>query len=248
MKQLIDLLKTHGPQTGKELAEKTSMDVFKLWKICNQSPDINTRTIGERYLRLDKHVEGLARLSPSILREFYNYSIISIEEQHESACLKEKQLRQSIVRISKNKYELAYYIMDKIIEAQQGPEIIRENVCFIIAGDVAYEMSHLEARPEFSTGRLVNGSDLDIVIIHRGLPESTMMKLDASVYDNKYNLLCNPIYKEEVDYVIKDVIKVQNQLLFNTFEAMVASKVLDEGKFLCGSHELFCDVKKMVND
>ena len=35
----------------------------------------------------------------------------------------------------------------------------------MIAGDVVFEMAHLEPRPESSTGKLVKGSDLDIVVV-----------------------------------------------------------------------------------
>ncbi|MDD4803009.1 MAG: hypothetical protein PHF24_08740 [Syntrophomonas sp.] len=248
MNNLVDLLKTHGPQTGKEIIDKTTINIFKLWQTCNQSSNIITKTIGTRYLRLDKHVEGIARLSPSILREFCNYSVISLQEQTETSRLKAEQIHQSIIKISKNKYEIAQHIMEQVIDSQPAPEIIRDKVCFIIAGDVAYEMAHLEARPEFSTGRIVNGSDLDIVIIHKNLSADMVKSLDASVYDKKYNILCNPAYREEIDYIIKDITKVEKQLNFEGFEAMVASKILDEGKYLCGNLALFSDIKKMVMD
>lgn len=81
-------------------------------------------------------------------------------------------LRQEIINISKRKFELAREVITKIVESQATPTIIKAGVCFIIAGDVAYEMSHLEPRLELSTGELVNGSDLDIVVVTRGLPDS----------------------------------------------------------------------------
>ena len=248
MDNIIDLLKTYGPLTGKEIVERTSMDLFIVWKACNQSTNIITKNIGTRYLRLDKYVEGLARLSPSILREFCNYSVISLDEQMEAANLRAEALLQDFIKISKDKYELAQQIMEKVIESQPEPEVIREKVCFIIAGDVTYKMAHLETRPEFSTGRIVNGSDLDIVIIYKDLPEDMVNRLDASIYDKKYSFLCNPVYKEEIDYVIKDITKVEKQLAFEEFEGMIASKVLDEGEFLCGNFELFSEVKKMVEN
>jgi len=246
MDKLINLLKTHGPMTGKELHQKTAMDVFNLWKSCNQNADIVTKNFGTRYLRLDRNVDGFARLSPSIIREFYNYTVISLKSQAEMALSKAEELHRHIIAVSQNKFALALETMEKNIASQPEPEEIKEKVCFIIAGDVAYEMAHLEPRPEFSTGQFVNGSDLDIVIIYKDLPERLISELDASIYRWKYYLLANPSYKEEIDYCLKDISKVEKQLAFEDFESMVASKVLDEGKFLCGSFQLFTEIKNMV--
>ena len=248
MNNLINLLKIHGPLTGKEIHEKTAMNVFNLWKDCNQCTDIATKTIGTRYLRLDKHVEGYARLSPSIIREFYNYTVISLVNQAEAAHSKAARLHQTIITISTNKFELARGIMEKTIESQHDPQMIQEKVCFMISGDVAYEMAHLEPRPEFSTGKIVNGSDLDIVIVYKDLPESIIKGLDSSIYERKYYLLNNPSFKEEIDYVIKGISKVDKQLAFQDFQSMIASKVLDEGKFLCGNFALFSEIKNKVAD
>jgi len=248
MNNIINLLETYGPLTGKEIHEKTVMDILDLWKYCNECADITMRIIGTRYLRLDKHVEGFARLSPSIIREFYNYTVINLLYQTEAADSKAEGIRKEIINISKNKFQLARNIMEKIIESQPAAHMINEKVCFMISGDVAYEMAHLEPRPEFSTGRIVNGSDLDIVIVYKDLPENIVKDLDSSIYGQKYYLLSNPSYREEIDYVIKDISRVDKQLEFKDFESMVASKVLEEGKFLCGSYALFSEIKKMVAD
>ncbi|WP_242830601.1 MULTISPECIES: hypothetical protein [Desulfitobacterium] len=246
MEKLIHLLEVHGPLTGKEIHEKTVMNLFDLWEECNQCADIVTKTIGTKYLRLDKHVEGFARLSPSIIREFYNYTVLSLKEQSEEARIKAEELHQSIIKISKDKLALAKDIMEKIIAAQPDPQGIQEKTCFIIAGDVAYDMAHLEPRPEFSTGKLVNGSDLDIVIVYQDLPEERIKELDSAIYDWKFYLLKHPGYKEEIDYVIKDLATVERQLEFVGFESMVAAKVLEEGQFLCGNQALFAEVKRRL--
>lgn len=248
MGNLIELLKIFGPQTGKELIEKTNTELFVLWKACNSTERVVTRTIGTRYLRLDRHIEGYARLSPSILREFCNYSVIALKEQSEAAVEKAERLHQEIKKISKDKMDLARNIMEKVISSQPDPEIIRGKACFIIAGDVACEMAHLEPRPEFSTGKMVNGSDLDIVIVYNGLPQGVVKNIDSRIYEKKFRYLNNPLYKEEIDYVIKDLEKTKKQLEFEDFESMVASKVLDEGRFLCGNYELFSEIKKMIKD
>lgn len=244
---IIKLLETHGPLTGKEIHEKTAADIFDLWKSCNLCADLVSRTVGTRYLRLDKYVDGFARLSPSILREFYNYTVIGLTKQSEAVQSKAERIHQAIIRISKNKFALARDIMTKIVESQQASQMIQDKACFMISGDVAYEMAHLEPRPEFSTGSIVKGSDLDIVIVYNDLPESILKVLDSSIYGQKYFLLNNPSYKEEIDYVIKDIARVHEQLAFEGFQSMVASKVLEEGKFLYGNSEMFSRIKSMVN-
>lgn len=248
MDNIIELFRMYGPMTGKELHERSTMEPFKLWKSCNNSEDIVTQIIGERYLRLDKSVAGYARLSPSIMREFYSYAVIGLITQTGAIHEKVKQLEQSITCISKKKMELAKDIFTKIVDCHSERKAIDEKACFMIAGDVVYNMAHLEPRPESSTGKMVNGSDLDIVIIYKDLPEDIIKELDLAIYEKKAFLLMNPGYREEIDYVIKDISKVESDLKFIDFNTMVASKILDESKFLLGNASIYSEVKKMVDE
>ncbi len=246
MDNIVELLDTQGPLTGRVLLEKTKMDEFSLWKICNNSERIITKTIGRKYLRLDKHVKGYARLSPSIIREFYDYTIIGTAKTLSEMSSRAELLHQEIIKISKNKLKLAQEVIKKICESHKDSQIIKNLACFIMAGDVAYDMAHLEPRPESSTGELVNGSDLDIVVVTQDLSDSTIQSLDLAIYSQKNYLLKNPSYKEEIDYVIKDMAKVHEQLKFDCFESMVAAKILDEGKFLYGNRDIFQKVKQLL--
>ncbi|NLY44267.1 MAG: hypothetical protein GX066_09995 [Clostridiaceae bacterium] len=246
LQKAIELLDTQGPLTGKEFIEKTKMDEFLAWRICNSCDKIITKTVGKRYLRFDKHVEEYARLSPSIIREFYGYTVIGTKAQTEEIDNKARLIHQDIIEISKKKFKLAQDIIRKIVESEENPQIIKTSACFIIAGDVAHEMSHLEPRPEPSTGELVKGSDLDIIVITQNLPDSIVKNLDSAIYEQKSFLLKNPSYNEEIDYIIKDIKKVKEQLKFDCFESMVASKILHEGKYLYGSKDIFEKIKKML--
>jgi len=245
---IIKVLESYGPLTGKQILELLNIDVFYLWKSCNNCKKVITKTVGNRYLRFDKHVEGYARLSPSILREFCSYTVIGLEEQIQEILIKAQLLHDDIKKISKGKLELARDIITKIVEYQEVSKTIKECSCFIISGDVAYEMSHMEPRPEFSTGKLVNGSDLDIVVVTSGLPDSLAKGLDSSIYEQKAYLLKNPSFREEIDYIIKDISKVKEQLKFDSFNSMVAIKILHEGKFLYGNLDIFNEVKKLLID
>jgi len=244
--KIIDLLDVEGPLTGRALLERARMDEFDLWRACNSSEKIITKTIGKRYLRLDKQVEGYARLSPSIVREFYDYTLIGTAKYLQEISAKAALLHQEIIAISKNKLELAREVIKKICESHQDSQIIKNRACFFIAGDVAYGMAHLEPRPESSTGELVKGSDLDIVVVTQDLSDSIIKTLDLAIYNQKNYLLKNPSYKEEIDYIIKDMPKVHEQLKFDSFESMVAAKIFDEGKFLYGNWDIFQNVKQLL--
>jgi hypothetical protein len=248
MNNITEFLESHGPLTGKEFIEKTNINALRLWKICNNSDEIVLKTVGRRYLRLDKQVEGWARLSPSIIREFYSYSIIGLKQQIEAILKKAELLQQEIIEISKKKYQLALSVMKKAVDFLEDSQLILDHSCFIISGDVAYDMAHLEPRPEFTTGELVNGSDLDIVIITKDLPDYLIKSLDSSIYAQKAYLLKNPSCREEIDYIIKTMATMKSQLKFDCFKSMVASKVLYEGKFLYGNLELFNEVQKIISE
>lgn len=248
MKDIVVLLEEKGPLTGKEILEHTREDEFQVWKYCVSFPDIVTRIIGRRYLRLDRQVEGYARLSPSIMREFFGYTIIGLKNQNEEIDRRAELLQKQIRDISKRKFQLAQELVTKLVESQKLTDLVNEKACVIIAGDVAYGMSHMEPRPEFSTGEMVRGSDLDIVIITESMDSKTIGLLDSMLYQEKYMLLRNPSYKEEIDYLIKDVTKMENQLLFDNFENMIACKILDEGEYLYGNKDLFLRLKAKLKE
>jgi hypothetical protein len=246
-RQIIDILEQAGSLTGAELVERTRMEVFALWRACVQSPAVRLETIARRFLRLDRVVNGYARLSPSIRREFLTYTLAGMESRSGEIAARAESLKNEIRGISRAKLDLARASVSSAVESLRERDAILENVCFIIAGDITYEMSHLVPRPEKSTGEFVRGSDLDIIVITEDdLPAESARLLDEAIYRKKYFLLVHPDYREEIDYLIKDVSRVQEQLRFDTFESMVACKILDEGMFLYGSRALFQRIKELV--
>ena len=244
MSDIIELINNLGPITGKELLSRTKEDEYTVWKTCITSPDIITKIVGNRYLRLDRQVEGYARLSPSIMREFMNYTIIGLAGQPDEIDRRATVLEDEIIHISQDKFQLTQEIITEVVESQHLVDKINTSACVLIAGDVVYNMSHMEPRPEFSTGKMVQGSDLDMVIITDGLDDSSIKLLDHIIYQRKYMLIKNPVYRQEIDYLIKDISKMNQQLSFNDFESMVACKILDEGKYLYGNHDLFHRLKE----
>jgi hypothetical protein len=246
MKEILAALETCGPLTGKELLSEVGSDEFSLWVACSRSDKIITQIIGQRYLRLDIHVEEYARLSPSIMREFYGYTVIGTTEQAQEIKDKAAFLQEKMAHISKKKFELAQKVITRLIDTHEDSALLKNKACFMIAGDVVYGMSHAEPRPESSTGELVKGSDLDIIVVATALPEPIMKSLDAAIYKEKYQLLKNPASREEIDYIVKDISKVQEQLHFKDFKSMVAVKILHEADFLYGNPEIFSLIKNML--
>lgn len=246
---LSDLLKARGPCTGAELLDLIDVEVFPLWKACCTRPGVVIQRVGRRYMRLDRAVPGYARLSPSIRREFLTYTVVGVPDQTDDIAERCRKLQRAFVRVSQHKRALACDVIRRIVESSPNRERLHAHVCCMIAGDVTYGMAHTVERPEPSTGRPVRGSDLDVVIVSdEEITPSEREALDARVYQEKWYVLVMPQFREEIDYVIKDVAKVRSQLPFDTFRHMIACKILHESEFLYGSEELFLRVKRLVGE
>ena len=207
------------------------------------------RHVGRRYLRLDKTVEGYARLSPSIRREFLTYTVVGLTGQMKESAARCLELQQGFVRISQYKREFVRDVIQRIVESSPNRERLRAHLCYMIAGDVTYGMAHTVERPEPSTGRPVRGSDLDVVIVSdEEFTAAERKVLDATLYREKWTMLVLPQFREEIDYVIKDMAKVLTQLQFDSFRHMVACKILHESELLYGSVELFACIKQLVGE
>jgi predicted nucleotidyltransferase len=241
-----EILASRGPLTGKELRDESKIEELALWRLCHSLPDIITTIIGRRYLRLDKSVEGYARLSPSIKREFLTYTVCGLNKDHKSLAEKAHALWRNTRRISREKLDFAGEAMSRVCRNSSQPHLT-DHVSFLIAGDIVYEMAHLEPRPEASTGRLVRGSDLDIIIIAEDeYSKDILTELDKVIYREKYLCLIRPECREEIDYIIKDLKKIRDQMAFDRFEFMVAAKILIEGEHLLGSKAIFDRVKELL--
>lgn len=248
-KEIKKLLKEKGPLTGNELAEATEMDSLHLWQFCMIDQDLMLQTVGTKYMRLDRRVDGFARLSPSILREFLTYTVIGLGRDEIQVAEKALDINRRIEQISKAKSELAYRIVSAL-ETNLDTEIsLADQACFIIAGDIVYNMAHDVPRPERSTGKLVQGSDMDlVVIVKQDFSDEMMKRLDDMIFQEKYRLLSTPHIREEIDYIVKKPDRVREQMRFDTFKHMLACKILREGTRLYGSEELFHSIKQMLRD
>lgn len=246
-KEIMTLLKKKGPLTGAEIWKSLGGQDLTLWRTCKLSEDVIIRTIGTRYLRLDRQVEDFARLSPSIWREFLTYSVVGISKDLDLLEQKGLSLISHIEEVSKAKLELAWRIVSSLASRLESEWSLEQQVCFIIAGDIVYNMAHDVPRPERSTGKMVRGSDMDlVVIVDDRVTEDFIKRLDDAIFHEKYRLLITPHLKEEIDYVVKKLERVRDQVRFDTFRHMVACKILNEGTFLFGSEDLFSTVKALL--
>jgi hypothetical protein len=248
MEERIVLLLARGPLTGAEMRASLGEDGFGQWKACMRSERIEVRRVGGRYLRLDQKVEGYARLSPSILREFLTYSVVGLRDEQAALEAKTEELAVRIKEISAGKLKLAERIIAEIgARVLEGENEREERFCVLMAGDIVYEMAHDAPRPERSTGRMVRGSDLDLVVIMRDdTPPALAEQLDEAIYQCKHRHLTHPTYREEIDYVIKPFARMVEQAAFDGFKSMVSCKILDEAVLLYGSSELYDDAKALL--
>jgi len=245
--KVSDTLRRLGPLTGAELLDATGLEVFALWKTCLDQEQLEWSVVGRRYLRLDRTVEGYARLSPSIKREFLTYTLVACLDQRAERERRAAELADEFRRISREKRLLARVRLRGVLEELPESEHYSDDVCFVIAGDIVYDMAHAVDRPEPSTGKMVRGSDLDVVVVVRNsVPDSYVAALERAILREKFLLLTHPTYREEIDFIIKPVSRVEEQLRFDTFEHMVASKILHEGRYLFGSRKLLHEVKRLT--
>ena len=246
-KEIIPVLEDKGPMTGAKLVESTGIEVLRLWQACRGSKDVRLETVGRQFLRLDRNVEGYARLSPSIRRQFLTYTFAGLKSQTEGLQKKVVAFRKETERISLEKRDVAKQSIISTVDIMPDKDLILEKACFILAGDVVYDMSHTVSRPEKSTGEMVRGSDLDIIVVAEDdLDPDVTRSLDNHIHKRKHLLLVND--REEIDYLIKSISRVREQLEFDKFSSMVASKILNEGQFLYGNEEIFRRVKNLVEE
>lgn len=86
-------------------------------KTCRSSGQLVLRTIGHRYLRLDRTVEGFARPSPSILREFMTYTVVGAPAQAAAIEQAAEQLRSRTLAISRAKHRVAERFVAEVFDS-----------------------------------------------------------------------------------------------------------------------------------
>lgn len=243
------LFEEKGSLTGSEIFDELGGNHFLLWRNCCLSGSLRMRKLGTRYLRLDQRVDGFARLSPSILREFMTYTVVGLSGGEQAIDRRADEIIRHIREVSRAKFALAQSIVAGLQKKLVNRWPHDGRLCFILAGDIVYDMAHNVPRPESSTGELVNGSDIDLVVVaDDSISSDFLQELDEAIYREKYHTLISPSVREEIDYVVKKMERFREQLQFDTFKRMVACKILQEGVLLLGSQSLFQEIKTLLVD
>jgi hypothetical protein len=242
---IVALIDQRGPLTGAEIRDAVPLKGLDLWQACFNCFELKIQTVGTQYLRLDRRLPKFARLSPSIFRSFLTYSVIGLKDSHNGLDRKTAALRRHIEAVSRSKLDVAFQTVSGLAAEVEGVE---NRACFIIAGDIVYNMSHNVPRPERSTGKMVNGSDMDLVVlVSDKCSKSYIKRLDEAIYREKFRLLLTPHLREEIDYVVKPFSRVREQMRFDSFGRMLACKILQEGTFLYGNERLFQEMKALLH-
>jgi len=258
--RIVRLVERRGPLTGAQLQTALAPTgvatqsgpgggAYDCWKAAMLSDRLAVRTVGTRYVRIDRKVEGFARLSPSIVREFLTYSVVGLADDTPSLDGRAAEVLAHAESVSRAKLELATGVVAGVAARLADRDEAAESYCVFIAGDVVFGMAHDVPRPERSTGQMVRGSDLDlVVVVEDAAPETLLRRLDEEIYQQKYRHLINPSAREEIDYVVKPLRRLREQAGFDTVRKMIACKILQEGVLIHGSRELFATAKGLLDE
>ena len=104
--ELVNILAKQGPLTGQELSNEIACDPLLLWRACRSSRNLAIRIVGTRYLRLDRRIDGFARISPSLLREFLTYTVVGLSRDPSPMVRKALDIESHIRAVSRTKSEL----------------------------------------------------------------------------------------------------------------------------------------------
>jgi hypothetical protein len=55
-----------------------------------------------------------------------------------------------------------------------------------------------------------------VVVVDDQFPKASMERMDEAIYKEKYRLLITPHLREEIDYIVKKLERVREQVRFDT--------------------------------
>lgn len=245
---IINVINNKGPLLGKELmAELNTTDYFKVWSSCFNSGFLQISHFARYYLRYDITRDDYIRLSPSILRDFLSFTIFSLPHQRNDIIDRQVHLSNYHREISIGKLKIAmeaFLYLDK-----EDRDYFIQNACAFLSGDIAYFLAHEEPRESKSLGKIVKGSDIDIIAVYSEDADPVRMKeIEAKFLNIKHLILKTTQYREEVDFIFKSESRMAEQLKYSNINQMIASKILYESLYIFGSMELYLGLKKELDE
>ena len=237
--KIREVLRESGPKPGAWLSEKLPDEhPIKLWRACYLSQDILIHNCARYYLRYDITRDNSLRLSPSILRDFLTFSLIYLPEQRlvalELGTFNANEFRKiSLRKLSfarKALLRLSVHLQDEIMKC-----------CSVfLSGDIAYYLAHDTPRMHKTMNVSICGSDIDIVIVNNFEANSDYMnEIEEELLKVKALYLANADIREELDFIVKPLSRMLNQLSYGDIHQKIASKILYESVFLMGRLDIY---------
>ena len=233
------LLGERGPITGGALC-KAMPDVppIVIWRLFYSRRSLRVQNCARYYLRYDIRRDNAVRLSPSILRDFLTFSLVHLPGNQVAVVEAGTLLSNRHRRISLKKLGLARRALLRLPQDLQD-EITRHCVVFL-SGDIAYYLAHSTPRRHEQLGTLVRGSDIDIVIIaNREADADALTRIESELLSIKQLYLMSPNIREELDFIVKPIDRMLEQLEYRDIHEKIASKILYESYYLMGRVDIY---------
>jgi len=237
--EIRDILLRDGPQTGKELVEKLpARSDIAIWRACYGSGEIQVSNCARYYLRYDILRGNQLRLSPSILRDFLTFSLVHLTDQTVDMVEGATMLANRFRTVSLEKLSWARNALLQLDDDLQ--QVIYDHCVVFLSGDIAYFLAHQTKRVHSQLGVEINGSDIDIVIVtNRGAPKEQIERIESQLLTTKKAYLITPNIQEELDFIVKPIETMLEQLAYGDIHQKIASKILYESYFLMGRVDIY---------
>jgi len=232
------VLTEKGALLGKELCAILDGEPYlAVWQACFADGAIQISHFSRYYLRFDITREDMVRLSPSILRDFLSFTLLSLPGQREAVIDRQVELSNRHREISREKTRIAWTVLIETLASLAPGEDAK--LCAFLAGDLAYFLGHSEPREIKATGEMVRGSDIDIIIVHDGLSEESVAAINSTMTQSKHYYLSHPGWRQELDFIVKPIDRMFDQFNYSDIHEKIASKIVYESLFLAGSVALY---------
>ena len=237
--RMRDILNANGPSPGQALADAIpDATPIALWRACYTSRRFRIQNCARYYLRYDIRRGNQLRLSPSILRDFLTFSLVYLPEQQVSVVEAGTRMANKFRNISLRKLGRARQALLKLPKELQA-EINAHCVVFL-SGDIAYYLAHDTLRRHEQLNTPILGSDIDIVIVtNREAEPDAIKRIESELLTVKKIYLLSPDVREEIDFIVKPVETMLEQLAYRTIHEKIASKILYESYFLMGRTDIY---------
>lgn len=237
--QIKAVLDEHGPMVGQSLLDRVGgLSSIALWRICYHSREFRIRNCARYYLRYDITRGNELRLSPSILRDFLTFSLVYLPTQSVESVEAGTRLANEFRMISLRKLGLARRALLRLDPELQ--ETLIQNCVVFLSGDIAYYLAHDTPRTHKDLGTPIRGSDLDIVCVtNKQADPDKIRRIESQLLTVKKLYLLTPSIREEMDFIVKPIERMLEQLAYRDIHEKIASKILYESYFLMGRVDMY---------